>query len=299
MNHHFYNTLPGDNGELPRLVRLQDLLGEWDAEAEVAHVTRTTGALRGPITGHPKLDRELGGALGVGVHVLHAGPGVGKTAFVLQVAAECGFPALFITCEMAPLELFRRLTARITQTFLGKLRSGELSPEASGLLARRAAQAAGQLYLVDATRAWASPEWVTQAAQAVAEGDQRLLLVVDSVHAWVDGAPTTLSEYERLNLGLSSLRNLAQTLNCPILAVAERNRASMVGGGMSASAGSRKFEFGGESVLGLERPKDTPPDAAGEVPTILTIEKNRTGSPGRKIDLRFHGALQRFREAGM
>ncbi|MBI4499025.1 MAG: hypothetical protein HY689_14140 [Chloroflexi bacterium] len=165
------------------------------------------------------------------------------------------------------------------------------------MLARRAAQAAPLLYLADATRSWASPDWIAQEAQAVVKDGGPLLLIVDSVHAWVDSAPTALSEYERLNLGLSSLRNLAQTLKCAILAVAERNRASMNAGGLSASAGSRKFEFGGESVLGLERPKDTPPDGAGEVPIVLTIEKNRAGSPGRKIALRFHGALQRFREA--
>ena len=49
-------------------------------------------------------------------------------------------------------------------------------------------------------------------------------------------------------------------------------------------------------MLGMER-KDPTLDAAGEVAVILTIEKNRHGSPGHKVQLRFHGALQRFREA--
>ena len=33
--------------------------------------------------------------------------------------------------------------------------------------------------------------------------------------------------------------------------IAERNRASMAGGGLNAAAGSRKFEYTGESVLDL------------------------------------------------
>jgi replicative DNA helicase len=66
-------------------------------------------------------------------------------------------------------------------------------------------------------------------------------------------------------------------------------------GGLSSAAGSRKFEYGGESVLSLSRDDDTE-DAQGRVPATLTLEKNRNGVPG-KLRLRFHGALQRFDQA--
>ena len=69
----------------------------------------------------------------------------------------------------------------------------------------------------------------------------------------------------------------------------------MTRGGVSASAGSRKFEYAGESVLDLAC-EENAPDAGGEVKVTVTLAKNRNGSPGRKIELRFHGALQRFRE---
>src|SRR5918996_1264990 len=83
---------------------------------------------RAPVTRIPQLDDVLGGALQPGVHVVHASPGAGKTALALQIAATCGFPALFVTCEMAPLELLRRITARVTETLLGRLKSGEYDP---------------------------------------------------------------------------------------------------------------------------------------------------------------------------
>ena len=86
-------------------------------------------------------------------------------------------------------------------------------------------------------------------------------------------------------------------LTCPILAVAERNRASMQSGGISAGAGSRKLEYTPESVWDLQRDPDAAPDAQGEVPVTLRLVKNRNGAAGRKIPLRFHGGLQRFREA--
>ena len=112
---HSRETLNGSAltpAERPRLLRLGALLAEWEADAIAAHLAYTTGTPRGPITSLPSLDRELGGALAPGVHVLHAGPGVGKTAFALQVASLSPFPALYLTAEMGALELFRRITAR-------------------------------------------------------------------------------------------------------------------------------------------------------------------------------------------
>src|SRR4051794_3038193 len=85
----------------PRLTRLGDLLGEWELDAIDANQARVEQRPRGPVTGLATLDRELGGALAPGMHILHAGPGVGKTAFALQTAASCCSLALYITCEMS------------------------------------------------------------------------------------------------------------------------------------------------------------------------------------------------------
>jgi replicative DNA helicase len=109
------------------------------ADAQAAHTAHATGQPRGAQTRLPQLDGILGGFLAPGVHLLQAAPGAGKTAFCLQAAADCGFPALFVTAEMPPLALFRRLIARATGTYLGRLQSGELAPEVVEALARRAA----------------------------------------------------------------------------------------------------------------------------------------------------------------
>ena len=281
----------------PRLVKLAGLLEDWQADAEAAHQAKTTGKPRGPITALAGLDRELGGCLHPGVNIVHGTPGVGKTAFALQVAASCGCPALLVTCEMAPLELFRRVTARVTGTFLGRLKSGEMPPRESLLLARRAAEQTPLLAFADATRAFAPPEWLRDAALAVRGDAPHLLIVVDSVHSWAEGAPGEASEYDALNAALAALRHLASELECPVLAIAERNRASMERGGLSAGAGTRKIEYGAEAVIDLARPEDAAPDASGEVVVTARLVKNRHGAVGRKVKLRWHGALQRFEEA--
>jgi len=274
-------------------------LGEWEADAQAAHDARVTGTLRGPITALAGLDRILGGVLQPGLHIAHGGPGVGKTALALQIAATCGFPALYVSCEMRSLELLRRITARVTETFLGRFKSGELAPADSVGLAQRACAAAPELALADATQAYAAPAWLQTAALGTQGQARHVLVVVDSIHSWAEAAPGTLTEYDALGAGIAALRTLASTLGCPVLAIAERNRMSMKAGGMSASAGSRKFEYGAETVIGLteDTGQGRPIASPGETSVALRVEKNRNGAAGAEVALFFHGALQRFREA--
>ncbi len=279
-----------------RLSPLAALLADWQTEAEAARAAYESGTPRGPITALPHLDRHLGGFLCPGLHVVHGAPGTGKTALALQIAASCGAPALFVSCEMRPLELMRRVTARVTQTYLGRLKTGEIPAGVSLDLARQAAASAPQLVLADATRGYAPPDAILQAAEATRGKAGALLIVMDSVHSWVDGCEIDATEYEKLNAGLMQLRALAHKLDCAVLAIAERNRASMKTGGMSAGAGTRKIEYGAETVLDLSVPEDALENASGEKAVKLRFSKNRNGAAGSSVDLAFHGALQRFTE---
>jgi replicative DNA helicase len=163
-------------------------------------------------------------------------------------------------------------------------------------VAQRAAQAFPHLSLVDATRGQASSAKLLETARSVRAESEHFLIVLDSVHAWADGLNADLSEYDRINRTLTDLRLLASELDCPILAVAERNRSSMGTGGLSAGAGSRKIEYGAETVFDLTR-DDGQVGVTGELPVSVTLAKNRNGSPGAKVSLLFNGGLQRFREA--
>jgi replicative DNA helicase len=287
----------GSSTNAPRLTRLADLLDDWQAYAESAHDAYTNGTPRGAVTGFATLDRELGGALEPGVHVVLGAPGTGKSAFVLQAAAEAGCPALLVTCEMSPLELLRRHTARVTGTYLGRLKTGELSPAGSLALVKQAITAAPNLYLADATTAFARPDWIDERAQEIRGNGPHVLVVIDSVHSWAEKGPSGFSEYDLLNAALAELRGMADELAAPILVVSERNRMSMTKGGLSSGAGSRKIEYGGSTVLDLQRDKDDVLNAAGEVSVTLRIEKNRNGAAGKTVKLCFIGALQRFVEA--
>jgi hypothetical protein len=159
---------PPAASEQPRLLRFADVLPALRADAEGAHEARTKGLARGPVTGLGELDDVLGGVLQPGLHVTQGGSGIGKTAFALQVAATCGFPALFVSCEMSLVELLRRHTARATGTFLDRLKSGELAPDDVVRRAEQAIAAAPQLALVDGTRAFVTSDLLLDFARSPA-----------------------------------------------------------------------------------------------------------------------------------
>jgi replicative DNA helicase len=282
--------------ETARLMLLGDVLGDVRRDADAAHEARLSGQPRGAISGLATLDRELSGAFAPGVHFIHGNAGAGKTAFALQMAADCQSPAMFVTCEMAPAELLRRHTARATGTYLGRLKSGEISGADAEALALRAIEAAPDLAFVDATRAPAPLAFLYDSAQIVKRDAKHLLIVIDSLHSWAQGVSEGLPEYEALNAGVSDLQRLAARLGCAFLIVSERNRASMKDGGTNAGAGTRKIEYSAETVLDLDKDPDAQTDGAGEENRTLRISKNRHGAAGKPIVLKWHGALQKFRE---
>ncbi len=293
LNGHRQRTPVADTA---RLMRFSDLLREFGDDAEAAHTARVTGQARGPVSGISALDRELSGAWLPGLHWIHGSPGTGKTAFALQVAAMTGTAALFVTCEMAPVELLRRHAARETGTFLGRFKSGELARAEAEALARRAITATPKLCLADATQNAAPLQFLSDAAQIARGNERHILIVLDSLHSWSGRLAGGLSEYEALNMAIADLQTLSGSLKCPILIVSERNRENMKSGGQSAGAGTRKIEYSGETVIELNRAPDAMPDSSGEVPIKLSLSKNRHGAAGKSIELMFNGALQRFAE---
>ena len=252
----------------------------------------------GPITGLIKLDEMLGGYLAPGVHIVHGDPGAGKTAFALQVAASCKFPALYVSAEMPMIELARRITARLSQTYLGKFKSGEMPVRNASILAKRAFDQCSGLYLMDATAGPAKLDFIEKSAGLIMERQQAdsMLIVVDSAHSWASGLRADESEYEVLSEALAQLRKLASRLACPVITIAERNRASRKQAGMDAAAGTRAFEYGAETVISLDVKEEEAEPKPGEKRINAVIQKNRHDAAGVHAKLAFHGGFQQFRE---
>lgn len=286
------------NDSTPKLLTLGHLIGELARDNELAVQAKLDGKPRGPITGLPELDEALGGCLAPGLHIIQAAPGVGKTALALQIAGRCQFPALFTTAEMPPLELFRRVIAQSTKTFLGKLKSGEMATETIIRLAQTTAGSHPYLAFLDGTQAWASPQIIRERAELVRDQakSQQILVVVDSLQFWAKGGSEGSLEYDAVNAALKSLAQVARDLASPFFAISHRNRqGNKAGGGLHASKGSGDVEYAAESLIDIERAGNSP-DARGKFSVILNLHKNRHGTAGIEIPLQFDGAIQTFFE---
>lgn len=293
--------MPSPNTPRVETIVLSDLVGELVADAEAAAAAKARGVPRGPQVGLEEIDRAIGSYLAPGVHLLQSPPGTGKTAFSLQMAANCGFPALFVSCEMPRLELVRRVVARTTNQFIGKFKDGSLSPEHVRRFAVKGLAAVPKLAIMDATRAYADPydDILTAAEDLRGRFEaEHVLVVLDSLQVWSKGKGLDATEYERVNAHLLAIGRVASMLNAPVLAVSHMNRAGNKAqkgdtGGMHAGKGSGDLEYAAETVIELKKREKE----GDEWRIDLTLHKNRHGESDLTIPCFFDGRVQSFREA--
>lgn len=293
---------------LPNPALIGDIGGELLAQEAISREAIRTGKAPGPTTGLPALDEEIGGFMARGLHVLLAAPGAGKTSLALQIAGTCGCPALYVTSEMPRVELLRRIIARTSGTYLGKLRGGKMSADELQANITQAARECPMLALYDATIETASVADIQVKADALRGRFEaaHVLIIVDSITDWAlstanSASPNPADNDERIvaERALTSLKALTAELPGAILAIAHRNRASQNAKGgdkLHAGKGTGRYEYIAEGVWDLDRDAGQEPDAMHRTKAELTILKNRHGSTGVSIDLEFEGRLQKFTE---
>ena len=277
----------------PTTTKLRDLISLVDDLDANACDALATGRPRGPVTGLSEIDQAIGGALPEGLIILQGAPGAGKSALGLQIAASCQFPALIVSAEMAPIELFLRLIARHSGQFLRRLKTGELGRGKLTTLASETAKAYPNLTILDATRGGATLERIEAALDP-----GRALILIDSLHVWALGLTkgAAVTEYDSIGMALTTLAALASHTRSPVVTIAHRNRQGQKGGGLHAAKGHGGIEYAAELVFDLNLKDEAKWGQGAEKDVTLTIEKNRHGAAGEHIELVFTGALQSFRQ---
>lgn len=286
-----------------RAVRLGNLIPELIEANEATIEARRIGKPPGPTSNFARFDEILGGCFAPGLHILQSAPGDGKSALALQIAATCGFPAIYLTAEQPLIELFRRLIARTTNTFLVKIKKGEIDSKTLTRLAQTTAEKNPWLILLDSLTGYAGINDIYTMASALLEQAKQCscLIVIDSLQYWsrMAGSDPTIrgiNDYDLINTSLTALAKLANQLSVPIIAISHRNRQGNKGdGGLFSSKGSGDVEYIAESVLELTR-KQLSSDPGGKTVCTLSIWKNRHGESGQTIELDFLGRIQQFME---
>lgn len=238
-------------------------------------------------TGFPMLDGILKGIEPGQLVIIGARPGVGKSAFLLDLAesaVRAGNPTLFVSLEMSASELTERLLARRTAATMDKLIDRDLECEWGGIAETSTHISRLPLWFWDKPAAT-----VSKIRSAAATVQDLRLIVVDYLGLMV---PDRRADSRNLELGQISrdLKNLASELQIPIVAAAQLNRGvnDTDRPTLLSLRDSGELEQNGSKVLFLWRV-----DEGGTVG--VSVAKNRRGRQG-VVRMHFDGEHQRFTE---
>lgn len=243
-----------------------------------------------PQTGYPDLDDCLGGLQPGGVTIIAARPGVGKTAFALNIVERAcllkGEPSLFVSCEMTKGELFTRLLAQRTKISLQTLRTGSMKDHDWPKLSEATtALDKAPLTIWDGTAPNLND--ITKALDACPGAK---LLFVDYIQLC-----SAISRRDRRDLEIQEvsqgLKAIAKERKLHVVALSQLNRENDSDKPrLSGLRGSGSIEQDADAVLLLSKADD---DGYGETSVACDVAKNRHG-PLRRVALRWMGGSMRF-----
>ncbi len=189
--------------------------------------------LRGVPSGFSDLDDYLAGFQDSNLIILAARPGVGKTAWALNIAryvsVEKKLPTCFFSLEMSKEELVDRLLVRQADIDAWKMKTGQLDDkDLSGLSEAMGVLAEAPLY-IDDTPGLNILQIRTKARRLQIEKGLDLIIVdylqlMHSRRRW----DSRVQEVSDISQGL---KNLARELKVPVLALSQLSRAVEKRGG--------------------------------------------------------------------
>jgi len=189
--------------------------------------------LRGVSSGFKDLDNLLAGFQDSNLVILAARPGVGKTAWMLNVARHIAVeqkkPICIFSLEMSKEELVDRLLVRQADIDSWKMKTGKLDDEDFARLSEAMGVLDEAPFYIDDTPALSILELRTKARRLQVEKGLKMIFVdylqlMQSRRQW----DSRVQEVSDISQGL---KNLARELKVPVLAVSQLSRAVEVRGG--------------------------------------------------------------------
>lgn len=251
------------------------------------------GGLRGIPTGFKDLDDTLAGMQDSNLIILAARPGMGKTAFALNIAHYAAMqgqvPVGIFSLEMSKEELVDRLLVSQADIDAWRLKTGRLEPDDFSRLSDAMGVLADAPIYIDDTPGLSVLEMRTKARRLKAEHNLKLLVVDYLQLIRGRGLENRNVEVGEISQGL---KNLARELKIPVLSLAQLSRAIEHRGTkvpqLADLRESGSIEQDADVVMFLYRENDDDLSAVK-----LGIAKHRNGGL-RTIDLFFKGDRIKF-----
>ncbi len=244
--------------------------------------------MRGVPTGFKDLDELLSGMQDSNLLILAARPGMGKTAFALNVAQKVAvdekLPVGIFSLEMSKEELQDRLLISLADIDAWKLKTGKLGEEDWNSLSDAMGRLAEAPLYLDDTPALSILEMRTKARRLQVDAGVKFIVVDYLQLARSRNLENRVQEVQEISQGL---KNLARELKIPVLALSQLNRSVESRGSKRPQLAdlreSGSIEQDADVVMFLWREDDEHPENV-----YLDIAKHRNGPLGQ-VPLYFKG----------
>ncbi|MFM9059307.1 MAG: replicative DNA helicase [Planctomycetaceae bacterium] len=203
---------------------LEDVMVRMDARMRHEH------AIGGVETGFTDLDSLCGGLHNSELAILAARPSMGKTALAMNIAEHVAInlrkPVLFVSLEMACLELADRLLCSAAQVNGHRLRNGTISQEDRRRLVQKSAEIGGAPLYIDDTPGRTLTE-IAAVARRLKRRDGLALIVIDYLQLIEPDNPRDPRQEQVARIA-RRLKTMCRELDIPVLCLAQLNRQAEV-----------------------------------------------------------------------
>ena len=182
--------------------------------------------LGGVETGFTDLDTLCGGLHNSELIILAARPSMGKTAFAMNIAEHVsvtgGQPVLFVSLEMASLELADRLLCSAAQVNGHRLRNGTISQEDRRRLVQKSSEISVAPLFIDDTPGRTLTE-IAAVARRLKRKNGLSLIVIDYLQLIEPDNPRDPRQEQVARIA-RRLKMMSRELEVPVLCLAQLNR---------------------------------------------------------------------------
>ena len=203
---------------------LEEVMVRMDARMKHEH---TIGGVE---TGFTDLDQLCGGLHNSELVILAARPSMGKTAFAMNIAEHAAInlkqPVLFVSLEMAALELADRLLCSAAQVNGHRLRNGTISQEDRRRLVQKSSEIGSAPLFIDDTPSRTLTE-IAAVARRLKRKQGLSMIVIDYLQLIEPDNPRDPRQEQVARIA-RRLKGMSRELDIPVLCLAQLNRQAEV-----------------------------------------------------------------------
>jgi replicative DNA helicase len=178
-------------------------------------------------TGYNDLDKLTAGLQPAELIIVAGRPGMGKTAFALNIAANAAFTGAGVavfSLEMAKEQLVLRMLCSEARVDSSKVRSGYLGERDFPQLAKAAGRLHEAPIYIDDTPAISVLELRAKARRLVRDRSKKIGLIIVDYLQLMRGMGTASNREQEISEISRSLKALAKELSVPVMALSQLNR---------------------------------------------------------------------------